>query len=279
MTRLDFLRDSQNPDGGWGYFPGRDSRPEPTAYAMRALGINNKGIECLLKLRQSDGGFAAAEGIAGSTWVTQLVLPLLVQAKVDRRILEQASAWIVGTEGAESALRMRLALLFTKNVIEQDPKLRAWPWRAGNNSWVEPTAQGLLALGWMNGFAPEAAIRYRRDMAVKMMLDRRCADGGWNYGNKKVLGETLPSYPETTGIALTGLVGTIEINNSLEAARRMLQGNVGAYARAWLTIGLRCHGQRVDVTGFGDAVHPSRNVLLAALEALAVGELKGVFTP
>ena len=37
QSRLEFLRKTQNTDGGWGYFPGKQSWLEPTAYAMLAL--------------------------------------------------------------------------------------------------------------------------------------------------------------------------------------------------------------------------------------------------
>ena len=37
QSRLDFLRNTQNPDGGWGYFPGKHSWLEPTTYATLAL--------------------------------------------------------------------------------------------------------------------------------------------------------------------------------------------------------------------------------------------------
>src|SRR5579862_4502833 len=36
-SRLDTLRRTQNPDGGWGYFPGKQSWLEPTVYAAFAL--------------------------------------------------------------------------------------------------------------------------------------------------------------------------------------------------------------------------------------------------
>ena len=37
QVRLDALRKAQNPDGGWGYFAGKESWLEPTAYAAMAL--------------------------------------------------------------------------------------------------------------------------------------------------------------------------------------------------------------------------------------------------
>ena len=35
-SRLALLKATQNPDGGWGYFPGKPSWLEPTAYALLA---------------------------------------------------------------------------------------------------------------------------------------------------------------------------------------------------------------------------------------------------
>ena len=36
-TRREFLLQNQNRDGGWGYFPGKQSWLEPTAYAALVL--------------------------------------------------------------------------------------------------------------------------------------------------------------------------------------------------------------------------------------------------
>jgi hypothetical protein len=35
-----------------------------------------------------------------------------------------------------------------------------------------------------------------------MILDRECPGGGWNYGNKRVLGVDEVPYPDTTALAL-----------------------------------------------------------------------------
>jgi hypothetical protein len=40
-----------------------------------------------------------------------------------------------------------------------------------------------------------------------MLEDRQCDDGGWNYGNAVVLGDRLPSYGQTTAVALLALQG------------------------------------------------------------------------
>jgi len=38
-----------------------------------------------------------------------------------------------------------------------------------------------------------------------MLLDRECVGGGWNYGNRVVLGEDLPPFAQTTAIAMLAL--------------------------------------------------------------------------
>jgi hypothetical protein len=273
-ARRDFLRANQNQDGGWGYFPARESRVEPTCYAMRALGPKDpsfaNGVKFLVSCQDSTGGLTPTPGIPGPTWVTQLAFPLLRIGGVEAKRLEKAADWILNTEGAEGNVLQRMLYTLGMSKVEQDPKLKGWPWRPDNNSWVEPTAHGLLSLAWMKDIAPEAGVRYRRDIATRMILDRRCYDGGWNYGNKKVLGEILPSYPETTGIALLGLVGSgADLGQSLEKARQTFAETKGAYGSALLAYALRLHGVALEYQPQDEAPHPSRNLMLAGLEVMA----------
>src|SRR5678816_3383441 len=46
------LRRSQNADGGWGYFPGKASRLEPTSFAALALAGTADGAAAAAVLRQ-----------------------------------------------------------------------------------------------------------------------------------------------------------------------------------------------------------------------------------
>jgi len=283
-NRAEFLRKHQNADGGWGYFPGRESRVEPTCYALNALGPNSaqegRGIEFLLSRQESSGGLTPSSSVPGATWVTQLAFPLLKRAQAPSKQLDKAADWILSCEGAEGTVMQRLLYAMGKSKVEQDPRLRGWPWRPENNSWVEPTAHGLVSLHWMNGHAPEAGIRYRRDIATRMLLDRRCEDAGWNYGNRKVLGEVLPSYPETTGIALLGLSGSgANLEASLKRARLHLDSAKGDYGRALLSLALLVHGESVDYAPTHEEVHPSKNIMLAGLELLAGKAKKGSLLP
>lgn len=289
--RIAFLARHQNPDGGWGFLPGRQSRVEPTAYALRALGQDHstwqKGIAFLVSQQNKDGGFlpgndSSGKAILGSTWVTSLALPLLRRANIGEKQLAKAAQWLLQCEGAEGSLLQRLMHGLGRSVVDQDPRLRAWPWRPGNHSWVEPTSHALLALPWLNGLAPEAAIRYRLNLGQKMLLDRRCADNGWNYGNKRVLGETLPSYPETTALALLGLAQQtqVDLKPSLDAAEAMHQQSKSPYASSLLTLALRLHGRTATYQPLSEAPHPSRSVPITALELLALSaEPRKAFLP
>lgn len=287
-ARLGFLRANQNSDGGWGYFPGRESRVEPTVYALRALGgegtFGERGIAFLVARQDRSGGLAPCASVPGPTWVTQLAFPLLRRARVEKKVVESAAEWILSTHGAEGSVMQRLLHSMGKSKVDQDPRLKGWPWRPGNNSWVEPTAYGLIALAAMDGFGLPAAIQFRRNLAVKMLLDRRCDDHGWNYGNKRVLGETLPSYPETTALALIGLAASGQdlsavLAPSIARASADLAASHGAYGRALLALALRLHGQDHSYTPEHPGLHPSRNLMLTALEVLAVEARREEFLP
>jgi len=284
QVRLHFLRSNRNEDGGWGYFPGRESRVEPTSYVLRALGEQDsawkQGIEYLKARQDKSGGLTPGAEIPGPTWVTMLAFPLLKQAGIGSKQLESASDWILNSEGAEGGIMQRLLYAMGKSKVDQDPKLKGWPWRPANNSWIEPTAHGLMSLHWMSGIAPEAGIRYRREMATQMVLDRRCEDGGWNYGNKKVLNEVLPAFPETTALALLGLARSgLDLSVSLSKARQEYATTKGAYGRALLCLALRSHGEKVVYEPEHTDLHPSKNFMLASLEALAMRGGHEAFLP
>ena len=106
-----------------------------------------------------------------------------------------------------------------------------------------------------------------------MLLERRAVDGGWNYGNRLALGKELPSYPETTGLALLALHGDVGFDSAgaLEVANRHYEKTQSPLARAWLKICLRNYGMPApDTNATGD--NPPRQIHLAALEALGAEE-------
>lgn len=140
------------------------------------------------------------------------------------------------SRGAETRALARVAHWLDPRTIEFDASLSGWPWQPGTSSWVEPTAHALMALSRVRRHATTAGVAERISMGKSMLLERRCRDGGWNYGNRRVLGADLPSQPETTALALMALDGHASIpwGEALDQVERLGRETSSALARAWL---------------------------------------------
>jgi hypothetical protein len=279
-SRLEFLRKGQNPDGGWGYFPGKGSWFEPTTYAMLALhgqrdsaGDLDRAWKLLRSWQLADGSFRPSGEVNGGTWVTAHAVTLATVRGVDDASLRGSIDWLLKVVGAEHDLSMRAASFFHLIQTKLNVSHEGWPWRDGNASWIEPTAHTLVALKEIalkkvaSGYRT-AEIEHRVQEGEKLVLSRRCSDGGWNCGNPNVFNLDLPSYPETTGLALLGLQGRSEqeLAGALDVAERFRQETKSSLAKAWLQIALRCHGRQVETP----AENPwgSSDIMLAAVQAL-----------
>lgn len=272
----------QNRDGGWGYAPGRDSWLEPTCYALLALHGDSLSVESaerawsLIRSWQlPDGAWRPAAAVQDATWATALCLTLHSVRGVYDESWSRGTSWLLGTTGSEGGWLERILVSIWKPANDFDRRYKGWPWRPDCASWVEPTAHAMIALkralrsGAPGSLAGRAAGRLRD--AERMLLDRRTADGGWNYGNRRVLETDLPSYPETTAVALLGLDGSsgVDWNRALDGAFRMWEETESRLARAWLAILLRNHGRQVPETAEPLA---ATDPLLTALEAMAAPE-------
>lgn len=268
---MHFLLKTQNADGGWGYFPGKSSWLEPTAYAMLALhgmtetdAAMDKAWAAISGWQLPDGGWRPSAQISGATWVTALALTLCCVRQVYGARLERTLAWLISEVGAEYSLPMRAASFLHLLNTEADMSHPAWPWRPGTASWVEPTAHTLIALKSIPPQYRSDGIAYRIRQGEDMILSRRDRDGGWNSGNPNVLKTDLPSYPETTALALLGLQGR-GAREMIGTGKRFQSESRSSLANAWLTIALRCYGESVSVP---EKSRESPDVMLAALEAL-----------
>lgn len=276
-ARLALLLNSQNKDGGWGYFPGRRSSLEPTAYALLALqgaqadtALLARGLRLLTSWQRPDGAWRASADVPDPHWATSLCVTLHCVRRTPGPALHRGVQWLLGLSGAENSWMMRAFQLFHPGVNELDFSLKGWPWRPDNASWVEPTAQALLALKRAAPFVPSQSLRSRVQEGERLLWDRRCSDGGWNVGTKKVLGELVPGYPETTALALLGLQGASEgqVQSGLQLVERWQRKSQSPWAQAWMTICLRSYGQPVSPAANGVEGAPE-DVLLAALQCLA----------
>jgi len=179
--------------------------------------------------------------------------------------------WLVDSTGSESRPLGRLAQAMRPEVVEFDARLAGWPWQTRTSAWVEPTAHALMALRRALPYCHAAAMRDRVARRIltgeRMLLDRRCRDGGWNYGNRRVLSTDLPSYPETSALALMALDGHPGVDWPLALAHvgRLWLTARSPLARAWLGACLTRYGEALPESPHESA---TGDVLVAALEAI-----------
>ena len=242
-SRLARIEAAQNADGGWGYFPGKESWLEPTVYALlalreeaRARAAFEKGWRLVRSWEAAGGGWGACGRVAEPYWATSLVVTLYGAMGINDAAFGRGVEWLVASRGAETRALARVAHWLSPRTIEFDAALSGWPWQTGTSSWVEPTSHALMALGRVKGRVEASGIEERIGMGKRMLLDRRCRDGGWNYGNRRVMGADLPSQPETTAVALMALDGDASIRwgEALDHMERLGRETASPLARAWI---------------------------------------------
>ena len=274
QSRLAAIVGAQNADGGWGYFPGKESWLEPTVYALLALAdepctraVVERGCCLLRSWEVGSGGWRACARVAEAHWATSLVITLHSAISGCEDSTQRGVAWLLSMRGAEARAIARLAHWLSPRTVEFDPALTGWPWEAGTSSWVEPTAHALMALRSVAARGEHAGLSDRMATGHAMLLERRCRDGGWNYGNRRVLGADLPSQPETTALALMALDGHPEIRwgEMLDRVARLWRETASPLARAWLgACLLQYRGERPQSAD----LDPAGDILVTAVEAI-----------
>jgi hypothetical protein len=222
------LREGANSGGGWGYTPGRHSRVEPTSWALLALGGQ----------AASPGGWSAAPHIAflRSAQIPSGLLrdvpdelpnyafSALATLAVRGRVADPTASWL--RRLIESLIVGHGVALPASGSFRQDNSLRAWPWVNGCFSWVEPTSWCLLALKRARAALADPRVDVRIAEAERLLADRCCAQGGWNYGNANVLGQRLEPYVATTAVALLALQDRRD-HPAVERSLGFLQAHAG----------------------------------------------------
>jgi hypothetical protein len=227
----------RNADGGFGPHPGQPSELEPTALAAMAL-ADQDAAAWLAAAQRPDGAFGFDVGPYLNDSATGLCA-LAVGPGFEREkaldYLENAQARRVESSAA----------------VPIDPSAVGWGWIGGTASWVEPTARALWALRVARRSSSRIAD------AVALLRDRASVGGGWNYGNREVLGEELPPYSQTTAAALIGLRRLdpdLEIQG-LDSLRRLWRAEAaGGLSLAMAMAAFRIHGDPSDAEKVGVAL-------------------------
>jgi hypothetical protein len=236
-----------NPDGGWAYYPGHASRLEPTCWALLALLAHPSTAasdmsahqDFLLRSRRSDG--LLLEQAVGEENRPNLafngVLALLVLA--ERRLVSDTFR----TALISALIADKGVQLPASSINRQDNSLQGWAWIDSSFSWVEPTCWCLLALKKALSASPGARDRIRD--GERLLVDRCCAAGGWNYGNANMLGQDLRPYVSTTALGLLAMQDRRQepcVVRSLDYLVRNRMSETSAMALALTLISLRVLG-------------------------------------
>ena len=254
------LRQTQNPDGGWGAIAEKQSNTESTALGLLALrslddsrenSVLEKAEQWLANTQNPDGSWSYGAGSKAPSWSTALAVMALSDSIVEAERLVRAGNWILAQEGSKPGIlaKLILALSFQKKAVHLNDDLVGWSWTPGSFSWVEPTSYCLIALKKIKSRLSAKAVQERVDQAELMIYDRMCEGGGWNYGNAAVYGDPLWPYPDITALALIALQDHKERNDnrvSLRALSKMAETTDSGLALGWTTICLSVYGEDIS---------------------------------
>lgn len=216
---LHWLKEAASEDA-WGYLAGGSPRAEPTLHACAA------GLPVPRSFLQStDLG-----------WGVLLAPAALSQSE--------------GTEDLRAKC-IDTVLSMAGNTWPKTPVLDGtilgWSWYPNSFSWLEPTAFATVSLV-QNGYESHPRVVEAR----KLIRDRVCIDGGWNYGNKVVFGADLISYDHSTGWALLALPrGDALVPKGIERLRSNLK-TPSTLNLSLATLAAGYHG--VDPTPWAEAL-------------------------
>jgi hypothetical protein len=241
---------------------------EPTALAAMALAVQGRrdaagaALRWLAQRQAAAGGVAVDAAHAAPQWPTGWAVLAWLRAAsptpgVFEASIQRGVAWLLATKGVRGV---------NDGVMGHDMTVQAWPWVEGTSSWVEPTATALLALK-AAGRGDDA--RYRE--GVRLLLDRVLPTGGWNCGNKIVLGTVLRPQLQPSGMALAALAALAaqgssappplladqssgqasgrdasapSLEPSLDYVEQSLRGPTTPASTCFALIGLAAHGRR-----------------------------------
>ena len=250
-------------DGGWGYYPGKASRIESTCWGLLALAGSGKTAADLGPLTQWPREGPWLTDVAGAP------INYAFQALASLALLSHPGGVDAATSLAVALLDVRGARFDQSAAIRQDNSLQAWPWIADTFSWVEPTCLALIAVKKMRKRLPGTAAG-RIDIGERMLLDRVCGGGGWNYGGSNVYGQELYPYVPTTAwglIALQDRRTDPTVTRSVERLVADLETERSAPALSLGSLALRTHGRPSAVA--------ARALAAEAPRAIAFGNVLG----
>lgn len=286
-TLASYLLRTANAKGGWPYYAGKASRIEPTCWALLALRgawrqtpaewntFANPHTQFVLSRQRADGTLSDLDG--GPTnlaWDGLAARTLALLAAEASAAIERAKAAIVGVKGVS----------IDSTDGSQNNRLQAWPWYPDTFSWAEPTSWCLLALKT----APRSTQAIGRVAEAERLMDNRsCDDGGWNYGSARSLGQGTRPHVPTTALGLLALQDRRDLPSVPRAleflTREKLKERSGS-ALGLTAIALHIYGREYSdvidqLADISDQTERLGNVhaMAVALAGLSVGRHQGEY--
>jgi hypothetical protein len=281
------LSSRQLSSGGWSFTASQQAATEATCLAALALFGGTKAttmaIEFLTKYQLNNGGWPSFEGDTEACWATALALSTAIITNSLSEACERAMRWLLAERGKEGHWFWRWKFKIADRNVRFDPDKYGWPWSPGTCSWVVPTAFSVIATKQFTTCNRTRLSENRIRLGVEMLLDRACADGGWNAGNSIVYGVELKPHVEATAIALLALQDeprTSVIESSLAWLKHQAPSVESASSLAWSILSLFVYQQPIQelktklAAIVGDGSEMRNNATLAtALLALRCGEM------
>lgn len=206
-----------------------------------------RGCEWLRKTQNGDGGWAPNPHIETSTWVTSLAVLALSETGLESSKLERAVEWILEQANAESGAITRLVLrAFGVTPPKLPGGSPFFPGTAAWIAPSVTSVLALSRVAYATSPGSQA-LRDAIRRAQQYILSRKCRDGGWNHGGSFFRSEDAESYPEMTGMALLALKGIPppQLEAPLKLVEHFLSHVQSLEAVCWLQLALICHGRSV----------------------------------
>ena len=244
---LDFIKASQNPDGGWGYRPGGQSLTEPTGLCVFALSspgdkaAAGRGLDFLKACQKDSGAVGIHPKDPEGNWMAYaalLAFHALGAAAEERRLRD----WILSFEDASGRLTPDNIKAISAD-YRYDASIQGWPWTPNTMAWVEPTALFIIAL--VRAGVPRSHERIQS--GIKLIIDRKIPSGGWNFGNPYSKSHELEASFMSTALALAalGAAGVPEsrptVGEGISYLIRGLAGDVSTASLAWILLALKSY--------------------------------------
>ncbi|QDU90112.1 hypothetical protein Pla175_35120 [Pirellulimonas nuda] len=230
---------------------------EPVAWAAVALhraghaGPADSACRWLAESQSADGSVGVTRSEPAPAWPTALAIYAWTTVAPGRFAdpIARALDWGLSVQGETMPRR---------DNIGHDPSLLGWSWAAATHAWLEPTSFFVRALD-----AAGHANHPRAQQGRRLLVDRLLPEGGANYGNTMVLGQTLLPHVQPSGIVMWALpthdAADPRVGKTLDWLEASLAPDLATASLAFASLGLAAHGR---------GAAKSRPLLLTAAQSL-----------